>query len=89
MEDVKQSIVKVGKEIDQTLEKLDKCQSESDKAHFQSEIKLLREEKNHYLREKEQLREQQRLAGIISLKMHVNPHINIAHHPLNPFFLIV
>ena len=32
MEDVKQSIVKVGKEIDQLLEKLDKCQSESDKA---------------------------------------------------------
>ena len=65
MEDVKQSIVKVGKEIDQTLEKLDRCQSESDKDYLRKRESQLREEKILYLREKEQLRrEQQRPAGI-------------------------
>ena len=61
---VDDNISKADADIRSTLEKLDKCQSESDKAHFQSEIKLLREEKILYLREKEQLREQQRPAGI-------------------------
>ena len=88
MEDVKQSIVKVGKEIDQTLEKLDRCQSESDKEYLRKRESQLRDEKLLLLKKEERLHEQLRPAGMFSLKLHI-PHINIVHHPLNPLFLIV
>ena len=61
---VDDNISKADADIRSTLEKLDKCQSESDKAHFQSEIKLLREKENLLRKEKEQLREQLRPTGI-------------------------
>ena len=62
-----QKISVVEDEIRSNQGKLAKCEP-NEKAYLQGEISQLREEKILYLREKEQLRDQQRPAGIISLK---------------------
>ena len=88
MEDIKQSIIKVEKDIDETEEILLGSQTENDKTFLRKKVEQLREKENLLRKEKEQLREQLRPAGMFSLKLHI-PHINIAHHPLKPLFLIV
>ena len=59
-----QKISVVEDDIRSTLEKLDKCQSESDKDHLRKRESQLRDEKLLLLKKEERLHEQQRPAGI-------------------------